>query len=55
MITTTDTSPKKSPIVLSKNRKSENAKIVVTMADKIGGITSRVPSIDACTGDFPFS
>ena len=54
-ITTTETSPKNSPILLSKNKKIEKAKTVVIIADIIGGITSRIPSIAACTGFFPRS
>ena len=54
-ITITETSPKNSPILLSKNRNIENANIVVIIAEIIGGNTSIVPSTAACTGDFPFS
>ena len=46
-ITTTDNSPKNSPILPSKNKKSENAKIVVIIAETTGGSTSRTPSIAA--------
>ena len=35
-ITITDTSPKNSPILLSKNKKIENAKIVVIIAEISG-------------------
>ena len=46
-ITTIDNSLKNSPILPSKNKKREKAKIVVIMAETTGGITSRTPSIAA--------
>ena len=52
--TTVATSLKKSPIFPSRKKNIEKAKIVVVIADKIGGITSIVPSIAAFIGDFPF-
>ncbi len=54
-ITTTDTSPKNSPIRPSRKRKIPKANTVVTIAETIGGITSMVPSIAACIGSLPFS
>ena len=54
-ITITDTSPKKSPIIPSKNKKIANAMMVVKMADNIAGSTSITPSTAACSGVFPFS
>ena len=53
--TMTETSPKNSPILPSKNKKVEKANIVVNIAEIIGGITSRVPSTAARTGDLPLS
>ena len=38
-----------------KKKNKEKAKSVVIIADTTGGITSKVPSIAACTGFFPFS
>ena len=54
-ITITETSPKKLPILPSKNRNIEKASMVVIIAEIIGGITSIVPSTAARIGLLPFS
>ena len=46
-ITMIETSPKNSPILLSKNKNSEKANNVVIIAETTGGITSIVPSMAA--------
>ena len=54
-MTTIDTSPKNSPILLSKKRNNEKANTVVIIAETTGGITSKTPSRAARNGLLPLS
>ena len=54
-ITTKPISGKKSPSIPSSIKKSENATIVVRIAEKTAGSTSNVPLIAALYGSSPFS